>query len=102
MAAGTPPTVTATACVGFGRLEIAVPDAGAAPVETGGDSAPAPVTYSVTICPLAPLVLGTGALLGFVNIPGAAAATLKDCDAVCPLLFMARTAVAPAAISNGS
>jgi hypothetical protein len=67
MAPGTPPTVTATAWVGFGRLEIVVPDAGAAPVETWGDRVPAPVTNSVMICPRAPLVYGTGAPLGFVK-----------------------------------
>src|SRR5713101_1206345 len=61
VAACTPPTVTVTFWVGFGRLASGVPDAGAAPVETGGVTDPAPVMNSVPIFPRAAEVVGTGA-----------------------------------------
>src|SRR5260370_1031161 len=91
---GAPPTVTVTAWMGFGRAAIAVPDAGADPVATAGDTAPAPAMNRVTIWPRAALVSGTGAPLESVKIPGAAAVTAKDLEALCPLLLTVRVATA--------
>src|ERR1017187_5002529 len=72
-----PPTVTVTVPMGAGRSARDVPAAGVAPVETEGDTAPAPVMYKVSTWPGAAVVKGTGAPPSNVKIPGAAAATLK-------------------------
>src|SRR5258708_23545268 len=77
VAACTPPTVTITFWVGFGRLASGVPEAGAAPVETGGVTDPAPVMNSVPIFPRAADVVGTVAPVWSTKIPGAADARLK-------------------------
>src|SRR5258708_24629842 len=77
VAACTPPTVTVTFWVGFGRLASGVPDAGAAPVETGGVTDPAPVMNSVPIFPRAADVVGTGAPFWSTKIPWAVDAGLK-------------------------
>src|SRR5258708_36028521 len=77
VAACTPPTVTITFWVGFGRLASGVPEAGAAPVETGGVTDPAPVMNSVPIFPRAADVVGTVAPFWSTKIPGAADARLK-------------------------
>src|SRR6266571_5243020 len=90
--ADAPPTVTLTAWMGLGRAPIAVPDAGADPVAIAGDTVPAPAMNRATIWPRAALVLGTGAPPESVKIPGAAAVTAKDRDALCPLLLTVRVA----------
>src|SRR5947207_1799840 len=90
--AGTPPIVTLTAWTGLGRALIAVPDAGADPVAIAGDTTPAPAMNRVTIWPRAALVSGTGAPPESVKIPGAAAVTAKDLEALCPLLLTVRVA----------
>src|SRR5262252_3272195 len=92
--AGTPPTVTARDWVGFGRLATAVPEAGALPVASDGDTSPSPVTYIVITWPRAPVLLGTAAPLESAKIPGAADDTRKFADAVCPLVVTVSSAFA--------
>src|SRR5438874_631890 len=99
IAAGTPPTVTAVVSAGFGRLAMAVSEGGAAPVDTAGDIAPAPVMYRVTILPRAALVSGTGAPFASTKIPGAAGDTVNERDTVWPLAMTLRTAVVSKGVS---
>src|SRR5258708_38892209 len=93
VAACTPPTVTMTFWVGFGRLASGVPDAGAAPVETGGVTDPAPVMNSVPIFPRAADVVGTVAPFWSTKIPGAADVRLKVRLVEWPLVFALAGAV---------
>src|SRR5258708_38813325 len=93
VAACTPPTVTMTFWVGFGRLASGVPDAGAAPVETGGVTVPAPVMNSVPIFPRAADVVGTGAPFWSTKIPRAAEGRLKVGLRRWPLVLMFALAV---------
>src|SRR5262249_21203863 len=96
MGAVRPPTVTVTDCTGWG-----VTDAGAPPSATAGDTAPAPVKYSVAVSPLSALALPAGAPLASVKMPGATAATTNETEADCPLLFSVSVALELAWISYG-
>ena len=72
---------------------------GVEPVATDGRSAPAPVTYMVTVCPRAAVELGTMAPLVSVKIPGAADAMAIDVDEVRPLLLTTTGTVPLAGVS---
>jgi len=93
--AAMPPTVTDSASAGMGTADAD----GAAPVATCGETAPAPVMKSVMMPPRAALVLGTGAPLELVKMPGATVPIETDWDAICPLLLTVTTAVELGAIS---
>src|SRR5690242_188596 len=97
MTAGTPPIVTVRVCTGTGNCATGVVATGAAPVGMAGDTAPAPVRYSVNTPPRATVEDGTMAPLASVNRPGAAAATVNEVEALRPLLVTARTAEPTAA-----
>jgi hypothetical protein len=56
-----------------------------------GDTAPAPVRYSVNTPPRATLADGTIAPFESVNTPGAAAATVNEVDPPRPLLVTVTT-----------
>src|SRR5438309_2104314 len=89
--AGTPPTVTVTFC-GAGNEAKGMFVPGAAPVAMDGDTAPEPVRYKLVIWLRVALALGTIWWLPSVKMPGEAAATVKVCDTVLPLLLTARVA----------
>src|ERR1035441_2366656 len=56
---GTPPTVSTTGCRGAGSFEIAVPDAGVAPVASVGFKSPSPVVNASSTCPCVAVVAGS-------------------------------------------